>query len=409
MHDRFSVGFSEDMAAAAVNDAANFDLRAAGADGAFGTADDVVYAVAGSGYTSGLTASYRIVDGPLQPGSYRLTVGTGLTDRGGTPLASPFVHTFAVADVPGFLLESRSNDTQATATPLGQAPDGPATPDGSFVARGTTAAGGNNPWHLAAADLDGDGKPDLVVANSGSATVGVLMGTGDGAFRAAVTYAVGATPVGVAVGDLDGDGRLDLVVANATPGTVSVLRGLGDGTFAARVDYAAGSTPYRPALADLDGDGDLDLAVPNNLGSGTLSVLRNNGDGTFAARVAYAVGNSPYQAIAADLDGDGDLDLAAAELRQQHPQRPEEPRRRHLRRQGRPRHRQPAGLRRRRRPRRRRPDRPRRRQPQQQHRQRLPQHRRRHLRRQGRPRRPAGRARTSSWRPTSTATAAPSC
>ena len=73
--DRFTLNFSEDMAIAAVNDPAHLDLRAAGPDGAFGTSDDRVYALASSGYAGGLSASYRITDGPLQPGTYRLAPG----------------------------------------------------------------------------------------------------------------------------------------------------------------------------------------------------------------------------------------------------------------------------------------------------------------------------------------------
>src|SRR5262249_23545595 len=71
--DRLSLNFSEDMAAPTVLNMANFDLRAAGPDGQFGTADDQVYSLASYGYTSGLTASLRITDGPLQPGTYRFT------------------------------------------------------------------------------------------------------------------------------------------------------------------------------------------------------------------------------------------------------------------------------------------------------------------------------------------------
>ena len=67
-------------------------------------------------------------------------------------------------------------------------------------------------------------------------------------------------PVAVAAGDLDGDGRPDLVTAN-TSGSVSVLRNRGDGTFRAKVDYAAGGAPSSIALADFDRDGFLDVAV----------------------------------------------------------------------------------------------------------------------------------------------------
>ncbi|MCP4250595.1 MAG: Ig-like domain-containing protein, partial [bacterium] len=116
--DRFTVTFSEDMAPATVNDVGNLDLREAGSDGTFDTADDDHYTLADTGYTAGVSAEYLISDGPLQPGSYRLTVSTGLTDRAGNPLASEFVRTLTVSALPGSTIENRSNDTQATATSL---------------------------------------------------------------------------------------------------------------------------------------------------------------------------------------------------------------------------------------------------------------------------------------------------
>src|SRR5262249_3322341 len=71
--DRFTLPFSEDMAPATVNNPANYDLRSAGPDNNFDTADDVLYTVASPGYGSGLASGlYRVSDGPLQPGSYRL-------------------------------------------------------------------------------------------------------------------------------------------------------------------------------------------------------------------------------------------------------------------------------------------------------------------------------------------------
>ena len=85
---------------------------------AFNTADDELYHLSSYGYTSGLTASYRITDGPLQPGSYRLTLGTGLTDKSGNPLVGPYVRNFSMENLASFTVESRSDDTAATATSL---------------------------------------------------------------------------------------------------------------------------------------------------------------------------------------------------------------------------------------------------------------------------------------------------
>jgi hypothetical protein len=116
--DHFTVTFSEDMNAATINDVDHLDLREAGPDGAFDTADDIVYTLSDTGYTVGLSLEYRISDGPLQAGSYRLTLETGLTDRAGNALSSAFVRTFSVAALPGSMIEDRSNDTSSNATGL---------------------------------------------------------------------------------------------------------------------------------------------------------------------------------------------------------------------------------------------------------------------------------------------------
>ena len=92
--------------------------------------------------------------------------------------------------------------------------------------------------------MNGDGKPDLVVANRCySNTVSVLLGNGNGTFQAQQTFATGTSPCSVAVGDVNGDGKPDLVVANDVSNTVSVLLGNGNGTFQAQQTFATGADP----------------------------------------------------------------------------------------------------------------------------------------------------------------------
>jgi hypothetical protein len=131
---------------------------------------------------------------------------------------------------------------------------------------------------VAVGDFNGESVLDLAVANAGSNSVSVLLGTGDGGFAAARNFAAGTRPYSVAVGDFNGDGALDLAMANYGSNNVSVLLGTGDGGFAAPRNFAAGGRPSSVAVADFNGDGALDLAVANFF-SNNVSVLLGTGDG----------------------------------------------------------------------------------------------------------------------------------
>jgi len=194
--------------------------------------------------------------------------------------------------------------------------------DGTFAPAVSYAAAAN-PQVLAAADVNGDGKPDLAVANfgpTGGHTVSVLLNRGDGTFGAAVSYDAGPGPRSVAAADLTGNGKTDLVVASNTSGDITVLRGRGDGTFAPPVAYDSGSAqPSIVALGGLDGDGRPDIAVIHDTGDSAtvdhVSVLRGRGDGTFGSATSYVTGPRPQDMIVADLAGDGRPDLAVANTR----------------------------------------------------------------------------------------------
>jgi len=182
----------------------------------------------------------------------------------------------------------------------------------SYLARVNYTVG-SSPAEDRVADLNGDGKLDLVAENSGSNTVSVLLGNGDGTFRSAVSYATGTNPWSLQVGDVNGDGKLDIVSCNEAASTISVLLGNGDGTFRAAVDYTtgAGTSPECMRLGDLSGDGKPDV-ITANAGTDNISVLRNNGNGTFAAPVTYSTATHPTSIAIGDLNGDGKQDVVTA-------------------------------------------------------------------------------------------------
>ena len=181
---------------------------------------------------------------------------------------------------------------------------------------------GNDPVALAAGDLNGDGKPDLVSVNTilsaygtGSSSVSVLLQdpVHAGQFLSATQYPTGFAPFGVAIGDLNGDGRPDLAVADTTGISILLQSSTAAGQFLPLTTIAVGSGGTAGvAIADVNGDGKPDLVAT----SSDLIVLMQDpaGPGNFLAPSHYTVGAQPYAVTVQDLNSDGRPDVAVANL-----------------------------------------------------------------------------------------------
>jgi hypothetical protein len=174
-----------------------------------------------------------------------------------------------------------------------------------------------SPDAIAAGDIDGDGKVDLVFGNI-PGWVTVFLNRGNGSFQAAGTYPIFGTPESMAVGDLDGDGRPEVIVGD---GYLEVLPNLGGGVLGATQRITACFSPNSVTVSDLDRDGHVDIAhVCGDQGGGAFEVHLNDGHGAFPTATDYAgacvgtfVGSTTVTDLAVgDLDGDGWPDIACA-------------------------------------------------------------------------------------------------
>lgn len=176
-----------------------------------------------------------------------------------------------------------------------------------------------NPTWIVTADMNGDGKPDAVIADSGTA-VGVSLGNGSGKFGTIKDYQLpnAGNIAGLATGDFNGEGKQDVLVLAQNSNGLYLYLGNGYGTLQAARIIDTPSFPFGLTVGDLNGDGIPDIVVtnvaspPDNGSSGnpgTMDVYLSKGNGTFADPVSYGPGFSPRQSTIADINNDGKPDI----------------------------------------------------------------------------------------------------
>jgi hypothetical protein len=269
---------------------------------------------AGGNPVAGVTVTFTVIPGIRATATFAggLAMTTAVTNASGAATSAPFTASgitgsYTVTAKAGAVGPASFNLTNTAAPP-------------AFSPVMNFGTGGVTPIYVQSADVNGDGKLDLVVINQNSDTVAVLLGNGDGRFQPPATYDIASggqsLPGCAAVADFNNDGRPDIAVTNGligtSGGTISILLNKGDGTFLPAVKVNSNTSPICLTSADLNADGNQDLWVGGN---GSSAVLLGKGDGTFQAPQIYQIGLGDTQGVAVgDLNGDGLQDLLGVAL-----------------------------------------------------------------------------------------------
>jgi len=176
---------------------------------------------------------------------------------------------------------------------------------------------GSNPRSLAIGDFNNDGQLDIVAALYGTNSVGIFLGYGNGTFTSMMKFAdvPASHPWWLAVGDFNNDNKLDITVVNWAINSISVILGYGNGSFTNPILYSTGSNthPETVAVADFNNDHCLDITA-TNYGGDSICVFLGYGNGTFQNCITLLTGKSsgPNAIVAADINNDSRLDILVA-------------------------------------------------------------------------------------------------
>jgi hypothetical protein len=186
--------------------------------------------------------------------------------------------------------------------------------DGTFAPQ-TEISVGSQPRGIAILDVDADGDADIVNTNSGgSGSLSILHNDGSGNFSAPTYFEGGGEGEwALAAADMNEDGRLDLVLSARIGSITSIIvqASNGDGTFTQLGSQSAGGSTWMLNTGDVNGDGHDDVAVVNS-GNNNGAILLGDGSGNLAAPTTYATDPFPLATDLGDIDGDGDLDWATS-------------------------------------------------------------------------------------------------
>lgn len=187
---------------------------------------------------------------------------------------------------------------------------------GAYFDAGPSPSSSTGSRDMALADFDGDGHLDIVSSSAALNNVRVFLGDGAGGFSLAGLKDTLGAPGAVLAADLNGDDHVDVAVASGEG--LHVFFGTGDGTLDDGDFYPHETAPTAVRAADLDGDGHIDLVVTrssSNVSKNKLAVYAGIGEGAFEEVAEFDSGDDPQALVLEDLDGDGHLDAVVANSR----------------------------------------------------------------------------------------------